>query len=223
MNQELQYTLLLGVIFIAVFTVAEVMYHLFKVKAELTRKFVHASSGVISLLFPILLTNHWLVLLLCGSFALILWVSLKYNFLSSIHLVGRVTCGSFIFPLVVYGSFLAYIHFGSLSFFFIPILILALCDPIAALIGKKYPRGIYTVFNHSKTLSGSFAFMGLASIISFVALKMSSGQTLGVILVQTLIISLATTFSEAISHKGFDNFTIPGSAILVLYWFVTWI
>lgn len=217
MSTDLVHTLIMASAFLMLFGMSEMLYHFFHVKAELTRKIVHFSTGIITLFFPVFIGNHWFVLFLCASFLVILLVSLKFKFLPSINAVSRVTHGSILYPVIVYGCYLMYDHYDSLVFYFIPILILAACDPIAALVGRKFPWKPYRVFGHSKTMSGSLAFFGSSVLISTLILKLLIPE---ISLVDILLLSLSlgffTAIVEAISHKGFDNFTIPVVALLVL-------
>ncbi|MGE8381849.1 MAG: phosphatidate cytidylyltransferase, partial [Sphingobacterium sp.] len=105
MKSELSNMLLLAMIFLLLFALSEILYHRFKIRVEFTRKLVHIGTGIISLLFPILLISHWSVLLLCGLFAVILVLSLKFNLLRSIHAIDRKSAGSLAYPAAVYLCF----------------------------------------------------------------------------------------------------------------------
>ncbi len=205
--------------FLLLFGSAEWLYHKSKIQAELSRKYVHFTTGIISLLFPYFLSSHWMVLSLCGSFFLLLLASLKWNLLPSINGVDRVTRGSLLYPLVVYVCFLFYQQYDQFLFFYIPILILAISDPIAALVGKKWPQFPYSTFGHTKTGSGSLGFFLSAFLIGLLGLW-CSGQT---ILVTMVLISstlaFVSTIAEALSHKGYDNLTIPFSVLGLLTFF----
>jgi phytol kinase len=85
LSTDLINTAMLAGAFLALFGLAELLYHYLNVKAELTRKLVHAGTGLLTLLFPVMLNNHWLVLLLCSAFAVILLLSLRFNLLRSIN------------------------------------------------------------------------------------------------------------------------------------------
>jgi dolichol kinase len=202
--------------FLALFATAELLYHKFKVKAEITRKFVHLMTGLLTMFFPPMLDGHWFVMALCGSFLFILVGSMIFNLLPSINAVDRVTRGSLLYPIVVYFCFLAFLHFDQFVFYYIPILILAICDPIAALTGKRWPIGKYTIFGQSKTMLGSSMFMLSAVITCFLLLILVDHVAIGTALVLSLVVAFATTLLEAISHKGYDNLTIPAAAMGVL-------
>ena len=220
MKQEISYPLLLATCFLVLFGFAEFLYHRIKVKAEWTRKIVHIGTGIITMLFPILLHNHWQVLFLCGSFLLILLASLKFGFLPSINAIDRVSYGSILYPIVVYSCYMVFLFAQKgLIMFYLPILILAICDPVAAITGKHYPFGQYQIGKYKKTLSGSLAFFTtclLITITSFFLLP-ENPIPLWNSIAFAFVISIIATVSEAIGGKGTDNFTIPVSVILTLY------
>ena len=228
-------------IFLLLFAIAEVLYHKVKLPPEITRKFVHMGSGVICLTFPFFLHSHWAVLILTSSFVLILFGSIKVNMLQSINAVERKTGGSYIFALVIYLTFWAYSIFGlndldgnglvweptnaglarfygASVYYFLPILILTVSDPMAALIGKKWPVGKYTIFGHSKTIIGSSAFFFSAMSLSLIfMLPLSVNSGMGIFI--AACIAFSTTLIEAISHRGVDNLFIPLITISILVLF----
>jgi len=215
MNKDIINTIILGTSFLALFAVAELIYHFKKVKAELTRKLVHFGTGIITLLFPIMVANHWLVLFLCTSFALLLVLSLRYNLLRSINAIDRQSIGSIAYPISVYVCYFVYEYNNyRYYYFYLPILILAICDPIAALCGKKWPIGRYAIGDGNKTIMGSGMFFISALLICFFLLGtvMINYSQLKLILI-ILSIGLISTLTEAISKKGSDNLTIPLSVL----------
>ena len=80
--------------FAALFAGAELLYRVWRMNAETTRKVVHVGTGLLALLFPLALTSHWQVLALCGSFAVLLWISIRYKLLPSINGIRRKSYGS---------------------------------------------------------------------------------------------------------------------------------
>jgi phytol kinase len=218
MNRDIINTALLSGAFLLLFGTAEILYHYFKVKVEITRKIVHFGTGLLTLLFPLLLDNHWWVLLLCSSFAVILIISIKYNFLRSVNAIDRESVGSIAYPVSVYGCYLAFNYFDhQYVYFYLPILILAICDPVAALCGKRWPRGKFKIGSSNKTLMGSGMFF-LSAFVLIIVLSIME-HTMTRIVMRGIIIALFSTVSEAISGRGYDNITIPvsvlGSLILI--------
>ncbi len=218
MNENIINTGILAGSFLVLFALAEIMYHYMHIKVELTRKTVHFGTGILTLLFPVMLHNHWLVLFLCSSFALILIVSLKFNLLKSINAIDRKSAGSICYPVSVYLCYLVYEHYGyAYYFFYLPILTLAICDPIAALCGKTWPLGKYKVGNDHKTLMGSSMFFLSSFILSVFLVLYSGGFSFGISLILLCFIFAAlTTFVEAISKNGYDNISIPIMSLIIL-------
>lgn len=212
-------TLLLGVAFLALFASSEWLHIKKGVKAEISRKYVHLSTGILTMLFPPLIGNHWLILALCASFLLILIASKTWNLLPSINAVDRITRGSFLYPIIVYSCYLMYQYYGQYMFYYIPILVLALADPVAALVGKKYCWKPYTVLGQTKTICGSLGFVIVAFFTCMVLLISLEELTLSNTIIISLSVSLATVIAEAFTHNGWDNLTIPASAVMVLMLF----
>ena len=225
MDKDILNTIILGAAFLALFASAELLYHYAKLKAEVTRKVVHIGTGLLTMLFPIMLDNHWLVLLLCASFALILLTSLKFKLLPSINAIDRKSHGSISYPIAVYLCYLVFSFFEESDtfskpyfWFYIPILTMAICDPMAALIGKNFPWGRYRIGKDGKTLSGSFAFFLSSCLLSYILLStLNTHGDVTNILAASIYIGVATAITEAISVKGLDNITIPFVAVLMLF------
>ena len=210
LNNELLFSGLYVFLFSILFITAEVLYYKVQCKAETSRKFVHIVSGIACLSFPLVFKNHWYVAFLCGGFILILAASLKYKKLPSINNIGRQSFGSWLFPVSVYLCFLCFQHFDKYDYFYLPILILALCDPMAALVGKKWSYGKYNIRVNSKTLSGSLAFL----ISCFLILAFS--PVINESLIKCIIIATVAMLTETLSKKGSDNLTIPIVVLLCL-------
>lgn len=215
MNNDLIHTIWLAFSFLGLFGISELLYHRFKIKAEFTRKFVHLGTGLLTFLFPVFLSSHWWVLILCSSFAIILIVSFKFNLLKSINAVDRVTWGSLCYPVAVYGCFLAHEFNGSkYILFYLPILILAVCDPLAALAGCRWPLGKFSIFGNTKSLLGTLVFALSAMFIS-IPFILKDNESIGNVILFSLVIAIVSSIAEALSNKGFDNIFIPGSVLAV--------
>ncbi len=218
MNRDIINTMILAASFLLLFGIAELLYHKLKVKVELTRKLVHMVTGLLALLFPVMLGNHWLVLLLSVLFAIILFLSLRYKLLQSINAIDRDSVGSLAYPVAVYASYLVYDYFHQqYVYFYMPILILAVCDPVAALTGRRWPLGKYSPAKESKTLMGSAMFFVSAFILIIVLSQvLQSKAGIYATVITALIISLLASIAEAVTKKGYDNLAIPASVIIGL-------
>ncbi|MBL0098611.1 MAG: hypothetical protein IPP46_20610 [Bacteroidetes bacterium] len=110
-------------------------------------------------------------------------------------------------------------HIGNpLLYYYLPILTLAICDPMAAYAGKHFPYGKFKVWGGTKSLSGLTAFFLSSLIITFSVLYSFSatGTTGSDILLLSLPLAFIGGIAEAISSKGLDNITIPVSVLLTL-------
>lgn len=136
---------------------------------------------------------------------------MRFKFLPSINAIDRESIGSLAYPASVYMAFLFYDHYNKDNvFFYLPILILAISDPIAALIGKKLPYKPFSIGDTRKTLSGSVACFVSAFIICVCVFYFNrAGTSLPDILFRSLVIAIIAAVAEAVSGKGFDNITIP--------------
>ena len=107
-------------------------------------------------------------------------------------------------------------------YFYLPILILAICDPLAALFGKKFNYGKFKIGKEIKTLSGTIAFfISCVALSLFVFLFFSIFESESPKLVLTsLVIALCSAIIEAISGKGSDNLTIPAGVLAMLILFL---
>lgn len=213
-------TIIIAGAYLLLFIIGEVVYHVFKSNAEVSRKLVHSGSGMIGLFLPVLITNHWIILALCIGFTSILYLSLKFNFLKSINAVDRNSTGSILFPVVLYLCFLQYTLSQNLLFYYAPILVLAISDPLAALLGKKWPVGQFKIRSYPKSLMGSGAFLISAFATLYILLVNLTDYPAQTILLWVGITAIAATIIEAVSINGFDNVTVPLVVLLLLMAFM---
>jgi phytol kinase len=205
--------------FMALFIFAELLHVKAGVDAEYTRKLVHIITGLLTLGFPVYFTSAWQVVIICTLFLVLLTISRQLNLLQSINNVKRQTAGSILFPIIVVIVFLFYNYMkkqesqGYLNFF-LPILVMALCDPVAAIVGKRYQSNQNT---ERKTIEGTISFILLSYVLSFLLLFFFTDRSLASISGWSVLIALSTGITERISMKGWDNFTIPLAAMCVLY------
>lgn len=227
MNQDALSFFAFGGLYLVLFASAELIYRLGKVKAEYTRKYVHVGSGLICFAFPCYFSSHWWVLALGIAFLALLLLSFRLpSLLPSINAVERFTTGSLLYPVAVYISFLAYVRFAHLAYFYLPMGIMAIADPVAALVGRRWGRRKFTIWGDSKSWVGCIAFLLTAFIVVLLAkiflynsisvLPGSSVPLSTYFLLNYFLIALAATLAELIGVKGTDNLTIPFAVILTL-------
>ena len=200
--------------FLCLFGVGEILKEKLKIESEYTRKLIHLITGLIVLLFPFYFSNPISVFLLCSSFLILLSMSKKHKMLNSINGIKRKSYGSEYYPISVFICFLVYYFQQNIVYYYLPILILAIADPLAAIVGMKTQFIKFKLGGEYKTIGGSIAFIFVALIITTLTFySLDLKVTIG----SVLIISIITTMVEAISKKGSDNLWIPISTIISIY------
>ncbi len=212
MRDQLIYFCVFCVFYASIIVLCEFLYRK-GFDTEYSRKLAHLFSTLSSLFFPFIFNIHWYVLALGVISFVILFKASKNDFLPSINSVKRKTYGSYLLPISICIIYYIYMHYESKILFILPILILAISDSLAGLIGKilKSKKILY-----KKTILGTSVFFLSTFIISFFLLYFHINM------MNTIIISLGiasiTSVVELFSSNGIDNITIPLCvAILLLF------
>lgn len=216
MNAILGCSIVIGS-YAAIFGSAELMYHRWKIKGEITRKFVHLLSGVMAFTFPYLLVHFWVVLILGIGFFLVLRLSDRWGFLPSINDIDRASTGSLIFPFMLILAYFAYTYTGSEVYYYVPIMIVAFADAAAALVGERWKTPNTKIFGATKSIGGSLTFFIVAFAMTYILLFIYDDFSINRMIIYGIVISLVTTIAEATGGKGYDNLSIPLSALVCLY------
>mgnify|MGYP000604465814 CR=1 FL=1 len=211
---------LIGVSLLLIFN--ELVYRRLNAQGEITRKFAHFSSVLATIPFPYIFPSHWYVLVLALLFAAVLFYTMNGKQLNSIHDVERKSIGSYLLPLSIYVTFLISSLMENKFLYILPMLILAISDPMAAILGiniKNY-NGRIKLFGRkiNKTWLGSGAFLVTSFVVSIIALyfhrEVFDLKTFWL----AMLMAIVTTLAELLSWRGSDNLSIPLSGILVLLW-----
>ena len=122
--------------------------------------------------------------------------------------------------LSIYLTFLIADISGDRLLYILPMLILAVCDPLAAVTGMSFEKNNHKIklfgFDTAKSIFGSGAFFISAFIICLIAFYFRNNAIDGPVILLSLIIALTSTTGELFSWRGSDNLTVPLSVILVL-------
>jgi len=207
---------IISIIFLSLFVIAEFLRKK-GAKAEKTRKFVHFGGAFVTIFFPFILNSHWTVLALAVGFALIMFMTKKFGWLQSVHGVERKSDGAIYHPIAIYTCFLYSQILNQPMFYIISILILAISDALAALVGKSYGANEYLVeVGTRKTIEGSVTFFLTSFLIVHLILLLTTqtGRIESVLI--ALLISIIVTVFEGVSLKGADNLFIPLGTMFIL-------
>lgn len=149
----------------------------FGLEAELSRKLVHIGMGLVCLPFPGLFREAWPVWTLAGIAviglgAIRLLPLVKAQLGQVLGGVERQSWGELLFPLAV--AFVFSLAHGNALLFCVPVVILALADATAALIGRRYGHERYETDDGWKTVEGSTAFFVVAFLATCIALTLGA-------------------------------------------------
>lgn len=213
---------LVGISLLLIFN--ELNYRRLKVKGEFTRKFAHFTATLAVVPFPYIFPSHWYVLILASIFFAVLFITHQIKQLRSIHDIERKSMGSYLLPLSIYVIFLISDLSDNKFVFILPMLILAISDPMAAVLGANIENynGKINVFGRklTKTYLGSGAFFTSSFIITIIAIyfhfKVFDLKTF----LLAFTIAITGTLAELISWRGSDNLTIPLNVVIVLVLFL---
>jgi len=213
---------LLGIVLLLIFN--ELNYRRFKIKGEITRKFAHFTTTLAVVPFPYVFTSHWYVLVLAFFFFVALLVTQHSKYLNSIHDIDRKSVGSYLLPASIYITFLISFKLNNKFIFILPMLILAVCDPMAAIIGMSIRKknGKIRIFGitTNKTYMGSGTFLVTSFIITLIALYFHRDVFDLKTFWLASLIAITSTLAELFSWRGSDNLSIPMSVVAVLVSFL---
>jgi len=191
-----------------------------------SRKILHIMTGNIAFLLPVFQTREVMAFLAAGPFILFTFLMSPYSPIKSIK--GKTSESGHGLGLVYYAvawTVLAYFFFDAKETIAIGILALSYGDGLASLIGIKYSKKKYQVFEDVKSYVGSivmFVFTFILMVIALLYYRMFS-STIPPPIFETLVLLLfiagISTIVEGITPMGLDNISVP-FVTATLYWIV---
>ena len=182
--------------------------------SEIIRKVVHIGTGNI-ILFAWWLDIPAFVGVGASVFASIVTL-LSYSFpiLPGINSVGRKSLGTFFYAVSI-GVLVAWFwNINRPQYAALGILVMAWGDGLAALVGQRFGKHPYKIWDNKKSWEGSGTMAVVSFIVSVLIFLSIQGNNWQTWIVSLSVALLATTL-EAFSVYGIDNLTVPlGSAAL---------
>lgn len=209
-------SLVVAVLYVALFAAAEIWRRKGSPEVESTRKMVHFGGGMVALSFPYIFQSHWPILIMAVMFTLFLIAVRRSSLLQSVQKVNRSSIGEIVYPIAIYLTFLLDSLDGRFQYYTIAVLVLAVADAAAGIIGSGWGHVEYRVNGDRKSVEGSAAFFVITFIIMVAALGVAGEMAIVEILAVALLASLVLTVLEAVSPRGFDNLTLPVGTWCVL-------
>lgn len=213
--------ILLGILlsagFLAILAIAEWWTRRGGAKPEWSRKLVHCGGGILALLIPAFIESHWVVLAMSVGLLALFLVGRYCGCLPSLYSVRSESWGVEYFPIVVFLLFV--LTEGRPWLYVICVLVLAVSDTLAALVGKRFGRHPYQVDGDYKSAEGSLVcFLATFVVVAgplFLfpqAEHPSATVRFGAALITAIIVA---TF-EAIALRGRDNLWLPLGTFFLL-------
>lgn len=223
-GNQIALTVIFLVAFVSLLVFTELIYRRLGFKGEVTRKFAHLTATLSTVTFPYLFSDHWYVLALATFFFILLLISKRKTRLKSIHDITRKSFGSYLLPVAIYLTFLIALQQGNRFYFILPVLVLAISDPVAGLLGLNIKQFNHKIkfFGHDfqKTTLGSASFFISCFLISLVGLfyyrMVFDAKTFWL----AISIAVVGTLVELFSWRGTDNLFIPMSVLMMLVIFL---
>lgn len=185
---------------------------------EIPRKVLHVTLGLVALPFPWVFDAAWPVAVIAGIVAAVLLTirlvpALRRTLGRLLHGVDRVSYGEICHPFAI--ALLFALSGGNAITYGIPLLILTLADPIAALTGMVRGRTFYQTASGTKSIEGSLAFCAAAVVLTYMPL-LAAGVDAPTAACLALLTGILTTLAESVAWRGLDNALIPLLGFVVL-------
>jgi phytol kinase len=176
--------------------------------SELVRKVVHIGTGNVILIAWWLNTPLWLGVSASILFSAIALISYYVPILPNINSIGRKSFGTFFYAVSI-GVLVAWFwtiqrpEFAALG-----ILVMTWGDGFAALIGQRFGKHPYRLWDMKKSWEGSAAMAVISCLVCALILLATIGNIWQIWLI-SLIVGLSAATLEAFSKFGIDNLTVP--------------
>jgi len=211
---DLRGAAILAAVFLSLLVIAELWRRFGSPNPEHTRKLVHLGGGIACLFFPFLVRSPWVVLALSLPLTLLFVTGSRFGFLKSLHGVARRSRGAEYYPLSVFLVFL--MTPGRPWLYLSAVLVLAVADAFAALIGSRYGVVRYEVEDEQKSLEGSLVFLVIAFLAVHLPVLLLTDLPRPVCVLAALLVAALVTGFEAISLEGADNLFVPLAVVVIL-------
>jgi phytol kinase len=196
---------------------AEGLYKITNAESEIVRKIVHIGTGNVIILAWWLQIPAWVGIAASIGAAAIALLSYSLPLFPGINSVGRKSLGTFFYAVSI-GVLIAWFWPLEKPYYAaIGILVMALGDGLAALIGRKFGKHRYQIWGEKKSVEGSLTMAVISYAVTGVILLGVLGNS-EQIWFSAIAVAVVATVLEAISKIGIDNLTVPiGSAAVCFF------
>jgi dolichol kinase len=175
---------------------------------EVTRQIAHVAGAASVAVLPLFLRLPEIVGIAVFFTGVLVWTRARH-LLNGVHGVHRVTLGALVFPAgLLLAVLLGWGHRGAIAY---AALVVAIADPVAAIVGRRFRSMGWSVIGGEKTLAGSLAFAMVAVVIGLV-IGAGAGE---VRFLATFGAALVLALVEGSLGYGLDNIPVPAVASLL--------
>ena len=200
-----------------VLILAEGLYQVTNAASEIVRKIVHIGTGNVILLAWWLQIPAWVGIVASISAGAIALLSYILPLFPGINSVGRNSLGTFFYAMSFSVLIAWFWPLKQPYYAAIGILIMALGDGFAALVGQNFGKHSYQIWGEKKSIEGSLTMAGISYAVTLLILWSVQGNSWQIWLT-AIAVAMVATILEAISKIGIDNLTVPiGSAALCFF------
>ena len=176
--------------------------------AEIVRKVVHIGVGNVILLAWWLQIPAWMGIAASILASAIAFISYYVPILASMNSVGRKSWGTFFYAISI-GVLIAWFWpMQQPQYAALGILVMTWGDGLAALIGRRFGRHPYKLWDMQKSWEGSLTMAAVSYGVSSAILFGVQGNTWQTWCVPLVVATVAAGL-EAFSKFGIDNLTVP--------------
>jgi len=180
-----------------------------KLRPVFTRKFIHIGVGFWGFVAAWTLESTWAVLIPPASFVLINLLSYKWSLFKSMEIEDKSNLGTIYYPVSLCILLALFWSRGDRVVPLVGLLVMALGDGFASVIGEKWGRHRYRCWGKEKSWEGSAAMFGFSLLAVSLVLVLLKDLPFGAIMFRGCVIGILATVVEGVSPKGLDNLTVP--------------
>jgi phytol kinase len=183
---------------------------------ELVRKIVHIGTGNVLFLAWGLHIPLWVCFSASIAFSAIALLSYFLPVLPMLDDVGRKTHGVFYYAVSITCLVAWFWSIGLPQYAVVGVIVMAWGDGLAALVGQRWGRFVYSFMGNKRTLEGSLTMLVTSYAATCLILGIAQGLKIGTFLIP-LPVALVATVLEAFSPGGTDNLTVPLTSASLCY------
>ncbi|WP_320663591.1 dolichol kinase [Prochlorococcus sp. MIT 1223] len=190
---------------IIIFIISWICQKKFPNNKELVRKIIHIGSGPIIPFAWLIEVSKELAIFICASISLALYINHRFRIISSMEDIERKSYGTIFYGISITLLIILFWPNNSAAVT-AGVLIMALGDGLAGLIGKGLKSPTWLIFGQNKSTAGTLT-MGIVSGLVLSIMVYLTGEFFDPL--KLLIITAIAVLLEQISFRGIDNLTVP--------------